>query len=192
MDDNGAPLNVVLNGQMVAGETEIFRIPAGGAAVFASDGEGPVVPGSVTVTSDGPLSGVVLFDGSAIGVGVAGVGSSAPLAGFRAPVETRSGDKAIRMGVAVMNLDAEEKTLQVRLIDLGGAVVGTGMMATDPLAAKGHVARFLDEFKWDEPVPNLTDFQGVLEVTPSNGQVAATVLRSSSGNLASLPVASIH
>ena len=52
--------------------------------------------------------------------------------------------------------------------------------------------RFLDEFKWDEPVPNLTDFQGVLEVTPSNGQVAATVLRSSSGNLASLPVASIH
>ena len=33
---------------------------------------------------------------------------------------------------------------------------------------------------------------GVLEVIPSNGQVAATVLRSSPGNLASLPVAPIR
>ena len=192
LDDDGAPLNVTLNGEMVAGGTEIFPIPAAGAAVYASDGEGPVVPGSVTVTSDGPLSGVVLFDGGALGVGVAGVGSSEPLVGFRAPVESRSGDTAIRTGVAVMNLDAEEKTLQVRLLDLEGTVVGMGTMSTDPLPGKGHVARFLDEFVWDQSAPDLMDFQGVLEVTPSSGQVAATVLRSSSGNLASLPVAPIQ
>jgi hypothetical protein len=190
LDDDGAPLNVVLNGEMVTGETEIFRIAAGGAAVFASDGEGPVVPGSVTVTSDGPLSGVVVFDGGAFNLGVAGVGSSAPLSGFRAPVESRSGDEVIRTGVAVMNLDTEQTALHVRLLDLEGAVVGMGTMSAEPLAGKGHVARFLDEFIWDDPPPDLTDFRGVLEVTPSNGQVAATVLRSSSGNLASLPVAS--
>ena len=190
LDDDGAPLNVVLNGEMVSGATEIFRIAAGGAAVFASDGEGPAVPGSVTVTSDGPLSGVVVFDGGAFNLGVAGVGSSAPLSGFRAPVESRSGDEVIRTGVAVMNLDTEQTALHVRLLDLEGAVVGMGTMSAEPLAGKGHVARFLDEFIWDDPPPDLTDFRGVLEVTPSNGQVAATVLRSSSGNLASLPVAS--
>ena len=192
LDDDGAPLNVVLNGEMVTGETEIFRIAAGGAAVFASDGEGPVVPGSVTVTSDGPLSGVVVLDGGAFDLGVAGVGSSAPLSGFRAPVESRTGEKATRTGVAVMNLDAEEKMLQVTLLDLEGTVVGTGAVSAAPLAGRGHVARFIDEFVWDEPAPDLTDFRGVLEVISSSGQVAVTVLRSSPGNLASLPVAPIQ
>ena len=192
LDDDGAPLNVVLNGDMVAGETEIFPIAAGGGAVFASDGEGPVVPGSVTVTSDGPLSGVVLFDGGAIGLGVAGVGSSELLSTFRAPVESRSGDAVVRTGVAVMNLGAEQTALRVRLLDLEGTVVGMGTMSAEPLAGRGHVARFVDEFSWDEPAPELTDFKGVLEVIPSNGQVAATVLRSSPGNLASLPVVAIQ
>ena len=192
LDDDGAPLNVVLNGEMVPGETEVFRIAAGGAAVFASDGEGPVVPGSVTVTSDGPLGGVVVFDGGAFDLGVAGVGSSAPLAGFRAPVESRTGENAIRTGVGVMNLDADQTSLEVRLSDLEGVVVGTGAVSAQPLAGRGHVARFIDEFVWEEPAPDLTDFRGVLEVIPSNGQVAATVLRSSPGNLASLPVAPIQ
>jgi len=185
---DGAPLNVVLNGEMISGETEVFSIAGGGGAVYASDGRGPVVAGSLTVHSDGPLSGVVLFEGATLGV--AGVGSSEPLAGFRAPAENRSGDRYIRTGVAVMNLDAEEKTLQVRLIGLDGAEVGTGTVDADPLAGNGHMARFIDEFMWDDPVPDLTDFQGVLEVIPSHGRVAATVLRISSGNnMASLPVA---
>ena len=188
---NGDPLDVVLNGEMISGETEIFSIAAGGGAVFASDGNDPVALGSLTVHADGPLSGVVLFDGAALGV--AGVGSSEPLAGFRAPAENRSGDQFIQTGVAVMNLDAEEKTLQVRLIDLDGTEVGTGTVTADPLAGNGHVARFIDQFIWDDPVPDWTDFQGVLEVIPSHGRVAATALRLSSGNnMASLPVAPIQ
>ena len=190
-DGNGAPLNVVLNGETISGETEVFSIAAGGGAIFASDGNGPVVAGSLTVHADGPLRGVVLFDG--VTLGVAGVGSSEPLTGFRAPAEIRSGDKFIRTGVAVMNLDAEEKTLQVRLIGLDGTEVGTGTATADPLAGNGHAARFIDEFEWDDPVPDLTDFQGVLEVVPSHGRVAATVLRMSFGtNMASLPVAPIQ
>ena len=188
VDDDGAPLSAMLNGELVSGDTGIFRIAGGGGAIFVSDGEGLVVTGSVTVSADRPLSGVVLFDGGAVKLGVAGVGSSEPLAGFRAPTESRSGDAAVRTGVAVVNLDTEEKTLQVRLLDLEGTVVGTGTITADPLPARGHVARFLDEFNWTDPVPDLKDFQGVLEVIPSNGQVAATVLRSSSGTLASLPV----
>ena len=189
-DDDGAPLTVVLNGEVVMGETPVFGIPAGGAAVFVSDGEGGVVPGSLIVSSDGPLSGVVVFDGAAINLGVAGVGISEPLESFRAPMETRLDDpeNVIRTGVAIMNLDAAEKTLQAQLIDLGGTIVGTGTVSADPLPPNGHVAVFLDEFNWDNPAPNLTHFQGVLEVFPSSGEVAATVLRSSPGNLASLPV----
>ena len=123
---------------------------------------------------------------------LAGVGSSVPLSGFRAPVESRSGDKVIRTGVAVMNLETEQTTLQVRLLDLHGMVVGTGAVSAEPLAGRGHVARYVDEFKWDAPAPDVTDLQGVFEVISSNGQVAATVLRSSSSNLASLPVAPIQ
>lgn len=190
-DGNGAPLNVVLNGEMISGETGVFSIAAGGGAVFASDGNGPVVAGSLTVHADGPLSGVVLFEGATLGV--AGVGSSEPLTGFRAPAENRSGDNFIRTGVAVMNLDAEGKTLQVRLIGLDGTEVGTGTATAGPLAGNGHAARFIEEFEWDDPVPDLTDFQGVLEVVPSHGRVAATVLRVSYGtNMASLPVAPIQ
>ena len=33
-DGNGAPLNVVLNGEMIPGETEVFSIAAGGGASF--------------------------------------------------------------------------------------------------------------------------------------------------------------
>ena len=161
-DGNGAPLNVVLNGEMISGETEIFSIAAGGGAVFASDGIGPVVAGSLTVHADGPLRGVVLFEGLAL-------------------------------GVAVMNPDAEEKRLQVRLIGLDGTEVGTGTATADPLAGNGHLAKFIDEFEWDDPVPDLKDFQGVPEVVPSHGRVAATVLRISFGtNMASLPVAPIE
>ena len=130
---------MVLNGERVSGETEVFRIAPGGAAVFASDGEGPVVAGSVTVTSDGPLSGVIVFDGGAFNLGVAGVGSGVPLSGFRAPAESRSGGTDIRTVVAVMNLNAEQTSLQVRLLDLKGAVVGTGAVSGDPLADRGHV-----------------------------------------------------
>ena len=98
LDDDGVPLDVVLNGELVVGETEIFRISGGGAAVFVSDGEGTLVSGSVAVSSDGPLSGVVCFDGGAINLGVAGVGGSEPLASFRAPMESRSGDPVVRTG----------------------------------------------------------------------------------------------
>lgn len=187
-DGEGASLKVALNGEMVSGETEIFRIPTRGDTVFTCDGEGPVAAGSVTVSSDRPLTGVVLFEGGAVNLGVAGVGSSEPMPAFRAAVESRIGDAAVRTGVAVMNPDAEEKTFQVRLLDLEGTVPGTGAVTADPLAAYGHVARFLDEFHWDDPVSDLTDFPGVLEVMPSGGQVAATVLRLSPGSLASLPV----
>ncbi|MDA2939030.1 hypothetical protein MYX75_12315, partial [Acidobacteria bacterium AH-259-A15] len=184
--DNGALLTVDLNGEIVVGG-KIFSIPAGGAAVFSTDGAGEVQTGAVIVSSDQPLAGVILF----AGLGVAGVGNSQPLQSFLAPMETDL-QNGIRTGLAIMNLDVEEKTLQAELVDLGGNVVATGTASRaenpQPLAANGHIALFLDEFNWDV-APDLNNFRGVLKVTASIGQIAATVLRLNPGEFATLPVA---
>ena len=65
-----------------------------------------------------------------------------------------------------MNLDAEEKTRQVRLPDLKGTVVGDRSGHGDPSAANGHVDRFPDEFRRAEPAPDLTDLSGSMEERP--------------------------
>ena len=78
-DNDGDPLIVDLNGEVVPGKKD-FVVPAGGSVVLKTDGKGMVQPGSVIVSSDAPLSGVILFGGS---VGVAGMGSSQPLKKFR-------------------------------------------------------------------------------------------------------------
>ncbi|UCF35295.1 MAG: DNRLRE domain-containing protein, partial [Acidobacteriota bacterium] len=72
-DGAGNPLDTVLNGQpTVDGELSI-NVPAGGSVVLQSDATGDIKTGSVTVTSDRPLFGVIVFGGS---FGLAGVGSS--------------------------------------------------------------------------------------------------------------------
>ena len=70
--DDGSALTVDLNGEEVPGEKELV-IPAGGMVQLSTDGEGPLVAGSVIVCSDRAVAGVILFRGN---VGVAGVGIS--------------------------------------------------------------------------------------------------------------------
>lgn len=65
-------------------------------------------------------------------------------------------------------------------------------MDDQPLKPNGHVARFLNEFKWTIP-PNLNKFQGVLRVaTAAGGEMVATVLRVSSKEFATLPVTEVQ
>ncbi len=82
---------------------------------------GDLVVGSVSVTSDQPLAGVIVFKGE--GIGSAGVGSSAELAeGFLAPMETNI-STVIRTGVAMMNLEEEQLTLTADLLDSDGTLL---------------------------------------------------------------------
>ncbi|MEE8586215.1 MAG: hypothetical protein V3T83_15330 [Acidobacteriota bacterium] len=71
----GQPISGGLNGEQVQGILEA-SIPEGGLRVFPTDGVGELQSGSVRVFSDTSLAGVIVFGGV---VGLAGVGSSAPL-----------------------------------------------------------------------------------------------------------------
>jgi len=180
-DDAGELLPVDLNGEQSNGSLGI-TVPAGGLMLLRTDGAGPVVAGSVTVTSNRVLAGVVLFGGP---FGVAGVGSSFPqVEGLAAPMENNVALE-VTTGIAVMNLEAEAATLALELCNSNNTQLAA---ATWPLAGNGHTARFVNEFAWT-PAVDFTDFKGILRVR-SNRRIAGTVLqqRSKQSELATMPV----
>ncbi len=179
-DGEGQPLSVDLNGNLVEGELSL-EIPAGGLRALATDGLGPQVVGSVTVCSDRPLAGVILFGGV---VGLAGVGASSELPnGFVAPIETNETDQ-INTGIAVVNLLDQMATVDLQLCDTEGNTLATGQLK---LAGNGHRALFVNEIEWSVPVA-FEDFKGLLKATVSSS-IAATVIQTRPGEFATLPVA---
>lgn len=176
-DDAGNPLTVDLNGEIVNGATAL-QIPVCSLRSLRTDGKGPLVSGSVTVTSDQPLGGVILFGGV---IGLAGVGSSGPMTdGFFAPIEANQVEQT-STGVAIKNLEKDPVTLTFSLLSASGE----GMAETSfDIAGLGHTARFADELF---PALDLTQFLGVLLVR-SSGRITATVLQIRPGELATLPV----
>ena len=180
-DDDGAPLTVDLNGETVLGDKEV-EIVASGLEVLKTDGVGDLVVGSVSVTSDQPLAGVIIFSGSA--VGTAGVGSSAAYEkGFVAPMEVNTGS-SIQTGVAMMNLETEELPLTAELLGADGTLLDTVNLT---LPAQGHKAVFLDELGWSSST-DLSVFEGILRVS-TNGNISATVIQTRPGQFATMPVA---
>lgn len=179
LDQEGLPLTVDLNGVEVAGELEV-EIPAGGMEVLKTDGVGDIVVGSVTVSADRELDGVVVFGGN---VGLAGVGNSQALAsGFTGPMEVNSAANT-DTGVAVMNLAEESVTLDLALYDSSGLLVANAQIE---LPAKGQRALYVTEMEWDAQV-DLSNFFGLLKVS-SSGWVAATVIQTRPGQFATMPV----
>ncbi len=161
---------------------EEVQIAASGLKVLTTDGVGDLVVGSVSVTSDQPLSGVIVFSGNA--VGTAGVGSSAAFAkGFIAPMEVNTGS-SIRTGVAMMNLETEELPLTAELLGADGTLLDTLNLT---LPAQGHKAVFLDELGWSSSI-DLSVFEGILRVG-CNGNMSATVIQTRPGRFATMPVA---
>ena len=178
--DDGNPLSVDLNGEIVDGEKDLTIAP-GGVVILRTDGRGQLTAGSVTVCSDRVVGGVIRFGGTA---GVAGVGVSHRLArGFVASIE-RSTSEAINTGIAFMNQEDEQQTYSLSLCDLEGLVLATGELSLGPM---GHRALFVNEIKWT-PQVDLTDFRGLLKVASSKTALA-TVLQTRPGELATLPVA---
>ncbi len=179
-DGQGRSMTVPIGGSNVAGET-IRNIPAGGLISLRTDGGASLKIGSVTVASDRPLAGVILFDGT---IGVCGVGSSAANdGGFVTPIE-RATSSGVNTGIAVMNLANAATDLVAELLDEQGRTLARSSLQ---LAALGQRALYVNEFDWDTPV-NLADFSGLLRVS-SSGRLAATALHSRSDEIATLPVA---
>jgi photosystem II stability/assembly factor-like uncharacterized protein len=179
-DGNGAALNVDLNGQDVTGEMTA-RIPADGVAVLETDGTGPLQAGSVVVSSNQPLAGVIVFSGN---VGVAGVGSSAASSkGFLAPVEANA-DQLINTGIAIMSLETSPVSITVTLYDTDRHQLATAQIELSPM---GQVAKFLNELTWQGSAPDFSDFRGLIKADPS-GSIAATVLQTRPGEFLTMPV----
>ena len=179
---DGGPLSVDLNGVQVGGLLEDVVIPAGGKVVLETDGEGDLVVGSVTVCSNRPLAGVIVFSGT---VGLAGVQSSQALVDFVAPIKAL-GNK-IRTGLAVMNLEEVEVRLTLELVGEDGELVATAEIFLD---AMGQLSAFVDEtdkFPWSTAV-DFSNFEGALRAW-ADGWVAATVVQTRPDQFATQPVA---
>ncbi|UCF38395.1 MAG: SBBP repeat-containing protein, partial [Acidobacteriota bacterium] len=180
-DDYGDLLPTVLEGQSTSGRLT-REIPAGGLVTLKTDGKGVVKAGSVSVTSDRILGGVVVFGGT---IGVAGVGSSSVLeGGFVAPVDIVASE-GVSTGVAVSNPMGAQLTLELELLDLNGQVLAKSGVS---VPGHGHSAKFVTELSWDRAV-DLSNFRGLLRAD-SGGPVSATVLRTKQGELSTMPVAS--
>jgi hypothetical protein len=183
-DDGGNPLAVDLNGEQVAGEKE-FTIAAGGLEILRTDGLGALAVGSVAVRSDRAVAGVIVFGGSA---GVAGVGSSHVMThGFVAAME-RSTPFKVNTGVAVMNLESHDITVDLALRNASGTLLATSQLT---LKGEGHRALFVAEIDWEPEAGVQLDFgnfRGLLTATV-DARLAATVLQTRPGEFATMPVA---
>ena len=170
--DDGVPLSGVdLDGQVLANGVLDVTITACGMRVLSTDGEGPLQVGSATVTSDKPLSGVIVFNTSA---GAAGVGSSKKLPAFAAPMLKNA---TTNTGIAVQNPGNDQVTIDLELRSTDGNLLATASVS---LVGMGHRALFVDEIRWTpEPFVTLdfTDFEGLMKASTSQGEIAATVIQ---------------
>lgn len=187
--DDGQPLSLNLNGNPVLdGEVHLQLAPSE-TQFFETDGIGALTTGTVTVESDLPLTGVVVFGGD---FGLAGVLASDDFSnGFVGPVDTNlAGNK--RTGVAIQNLEESDANVTVELVSADGTTVVATALVVVPALSK--VAAFVDEdevFQWDNP-PDFSPFQGSIRVT-SEQDLAAVMIQNRIVNgvsqFATLPVA---
>ena len=134
-----------------------------GELTISTHGRGALKVGSVAVTAEGPIGGVLRFDIPALGV--AGVGDSPPVRDALVPVRRQDG--GVNTGVAVHNRGAAPLLVRCRLMR-AGAVLEETMI---PLAANGQDSRFIDQVF---PTADTSDFAGSVRcMTPEPGRFSA-------------------
>ena len=146
-----------------------FSIPPLGTFSIETDGEGEIVSGSATVSSNLDLGGVVRF--TFPGVGTAAVLEGTPLSNMVVPMR-RSPD-GLNTGLAIMNPGEDSVWVTLTLFDTAGVQVPSGTHMMPSLPAGGHIARFLDELF---PDADTDDFHGSLVISTFQGSLVATAL----------------
>ena len=129
-----------------------------GELTISTHGQGELVSGSVKVTANGPIGGVLRFD--LPGVGVAGVGASLPIADALFPARRQAG--GISTAVAIHSLGAGSIVVRCRLMK-GGAVLEEVEI---PLEANGQEAQFIEEMF---TTTDTSDFVGSVRCTAPEG-----------------------
>ena len=180
------PEGNALDGNLIlgAGADRFDLLPSGSRTLTLShDGGDLLTTGSITVSSDTPVSAVVRFDFQ--GTGITGVGTSPRLRAAIAPVR-RSGN--LSSGVAIRNPELAAQTVDLELKDEDGLVVPGGE-ASRHIEAGGRIAEFIEQFF---PEADTADFKGEISIRARAGQIAVIVLELEVGRaFTTLPVSPI-
>ena len=155
-----------------------------GELTIATHGRGEPVSGSVRVVSDGPIGGFLRFD--IPGIGVAGVGASAPVQDALFPARRQAG--GIRTAAALHNLEAEAMGVSCRLMRGGVALEA----AEIPLEANGQTAWFIEDVF---TATDTSDFAGSVRcIAPGRGRFTAIAaeIDAAGGIFTTLPVMEVN
>ena len=155
-----------------------------GELTIRTHGRGKPVSGSVRVASDGTIGGVLRFD--IPGLGVAGVGASAPVGDAIFPARRQEG--GINTAAALHNLEAEAMGVSCRLMSGGIALEAVEI----PLEANGQTAWFIDDMF---TATDTSDFLGAVRCTaPGRGRFTAIAVEmdAAGGIFTTLPVVEVN
>ncbi|MDE2927703.1 MAG: PPC domain-containing protein [Acidobacteriota bacterium] len=150
---------------------------------ISTHGRGDLVVGSVRVTADGSIGGVLRFD--APGIGVAGVGASEPLNDALFPARRQAG--GVNTGVALRNLESDGMTVSCSLMRRGSVLEDEEIQ----LDAGGQTAQFINEIF---PGVNTSDFVGSVRCTAPEGRRFAGIaleMDANDGIFTTLPVVAV-
>ncbi len=164
-----------------------FTMPPYATVTIATPGtSGSVTVGSVVVLSDRLVGGIVRF--TIAGVGIAGVGSSPPLAQFVVPV--RKTADGINSGLAIRNAESTAVQLELTLVKADGTTVVNGTRTIADFPPSGHLSKSIDELFPDATTDN---FEGSVRVAVTGGKVSAVALEygTAVGEFTTLPVISL-
>ena len=152
-----------------------------GVLTISTHGRGDLLPGSVKVTSDRPIGGLVRF--SLPDIGVAGVGVSPHVRDALFPARRQAG--VISTAAAIHNLGEEAMVVNCRLMKAGTVLEETEI----PLAANGQEAQYIEEMFTGT---DISDFVGSVRCTvpPGEGMFTGVAVEIDEGNriLTTLPV----
>ena len=155
-----------------------------GELTIATHGRGEPVSGSVHVVSDGTIGGVLRFD--IPGIGVAGVGASAPVRDALFPARRQEG--GIRTAAALHNLEAEAMGVSCHLMRAGVALEAVEF----PLEANGQTAWFIEDVF---TATDTSDFLGSVRCTaPGRGRFTAIAaeMDAAEGIFTTVPVVEVN
>ena len=167
-----------MDGILLFGDNRFRLLPLGSRTLTAD--ESSFQTGSVTVSSNVPVSAIIRFD--IRGIGVAGVGTSPEFRIAIAPVR-RIGN--LSTGIAVRNVELSAQTVELILKDKSGYTVRGGR-ADREIEAGGRIAEFIQEIF---PDADTVDFRGEISINAMAGKVAAMALELDTGGVfTTLPV----
>ena len=172
---SGSQAAVTLNREHLANGRKTFVLPPLGSEILETHGRAEVI-GSVEVSSDVPVGGVVLF--SSPKAGTTGVGESFPMSRMVVPVSRELG---MDTGVAVVNTEDRSVKLDLVIRNSRGEIAAGPLTLT--LKPREQKARFPSELGFQLG----PSFTGSLWIE-ADGLVAATAIRQSPGILTTFPV----